>query len=53
MVMNEKIYPDSGLELKGFTARNYDKVMNIGTTGLYKGFIEKAIHDMNIQPDKN
>ena len=49
--MNEKIYPDSGVELKGFIARNYDKVMNIGSMGLYKGFIEKSIHDMNIQPD--
>jgi ubiquinone/menaquinone biosynthesis C-methylase UbiE len=51
MDMNEKIYPDSGVELKGFIARNYDKVMNTGSMGLYKGFIEKAIHDMDIQPD--
>jgi len=49
--MQTKIYPDSGVELKGFTARNYDKVMNIGTMGLYNGFIKKAIHDMGIRPD--
>ncbi|HNS17846.1 MAG TPA: class I SAM-dependent methyltransferase [Bacteroidales bacterium] len=49
--MNEKIYPDSGVELKEFVARNYDKVMNIGSIGLYNGFIKKAISDMGILPD--
>jgi ubiquinone/menaquinone biosynthesis C-methylase UbiE len=48
--MAKKIYPDSGVELKEFTAKNYDKVMNIGTFGLYKGFIKKAIKDIRIQP---
>lgn len=46
----KKIYPDSGVELKEFTAKNYDKVMNIGTFGLYDGFIKKAINDIRIQP---
>ncbi|MBN2037073.1 MAG: class I SAM-dependent methyltransferase, partial [Chitinispirillaceae bacterium] len=48
--MNTKIYPDSGVELKEFTAKNYDRVMNIGTLGLYRGFIKKAIKDMGIRP---
>jgi hypothetical protein len=41
--MEKKLYPDSHVELKDFTARNYDTVMNIGTLGLYKGFLKKAI----------
>ena len=45
----EKIYPDSGVELSKFTAKNYDKVMNIASFGKYKGFIQKAIADLNIQ----
>ena len=48
--MEKKLYPDSHVELKEFTARNYDSIMNIGTLGLYKGFIKKAIHHMDIQP---
>ena len=45
----EKIYPDSGVELSEFTAKNYDKVMNVASFGMYKGFIKKAIADLNIQ----
>jgi ubiquinone/menaquinone biosynthesis C-methylase UbiE len=51
--MNKKIYPDSGVEIRGFVARNYDKVMNVGTMGLYNGFIKKVINDMSIQPDNH
>lgn len=47
--MENKIYPDSGVELKPFTAKNYDKLMNIVSFGIYKGFINKAIKDMDIQ----
>jgi len=47
----EKLYPDSGVELSKFTASNYDKIMNIASFGLYKGFIKKAISDVNIQPN--
>ncbi len=47
--MNEKIYPDSGVELTGFIAKNYDKIMNTMSFGLYRGFIKKAIQDMSIQ----
>jgi len=49
--MNAKIYPESGVELNPFTARNYDKVMNIGSLGIYKSFINKVIHEMEIKPD--
>ena len=45
----EKIYPDSGVELKPFTAKNYDNVMNIATLGLYRGFIHRVIEAMDIQ----
>ena len=43
-----KLYPDSGVELSKFTAKNYDKVMNIASFGKYKGFINKAIADIGI-----
>ncbi|MEA3477498.1 MAG: hypothetical protein U9R60_04915 [Bacteroidota bacterium] len=41
--MTHKIYPDSGVDLKPIVSRNYDKVMNFGSLGLYKGFIHSAI----------
>ena len=44
-----KIYPESGVELRSFSARNYDTVMNMATLGLYRGFIHRAIREMNIQ----
>lgn len=47
----EKIYPDSKVELSKFTAINYDKLMNIASFGMYKGFIKKAIKDLNVQTD--
>ncbi len=46
----EKIYPDSGVELSPSILKNYDRVMNIASFGLYKGFIQKAIHQMDIRP---
>lgn len=47
--MTEKIYPDSGVELKEFVAKNYDNIMNTLSFGLYRGFIKKAIKNMDIQ----
>jgi demethylmenaquinone methyltransferase/2-methoxy-6-polyprenyl-1,4-benzoquinol methylase len=48
-----KFYPDSGVELKKFTAKHYDNIMNIASLGMYKGFINKAIADLDIkQNDK-
>jgi ubiquinone/menaquinone biosynthesis C-methylase UbiE len=49
-VMKQKIYPESGVELTPFTAKNYDKVMNIGSLGMYRSFIHKVIHEMGIAP---
>jgi ubiquinone/menaquinone biosynthesis C-methylase UbiE len=49
--MREKIYPDSGVELTPFISKNYDRVMNVGSFGLYSGFIRRAIAQMQIEPD--
>ncbi|HPF50856.1 MAG TPA: methyltransferase domain-containing protein [Draconibacterium sp.] len=46
--MNNKIYPDSGVELTPFISRHYDGLMNTLSFGLYRGFIQKAIREMNI-----
>jgi len=46
----DKIYPDSGVELSPFTAKNYDQVMNIASVGIYRGFIHRAIKAIDIQP---
>ena len=46
--MNQKIYPDSGVELTPFISRHYDGLMNTLSFGLYRGFINKAIRDINI-----
>lgn len=49
----DKLYPDSGVELSKFTAKHYDKVMNVASFGLYKPFIKKAISNLYIkQNDK-
>ena len=45
----ERLYPESHVELKPFSAKNYDQVMNIATLGLYRGFIHRAIRAMDIQ----
>ena len=44
----KKYYPDSGVEIQGFTAKFYDIIMNIISLGRYRLFIKKAIHSMNI-----
>lgn len=49
--MNTKIYPDSGVELNPRIAKNYDKVMNIGSFGMYSSFIKNAIGNMDIRSD--
>ena len=45
----DKYYPDSGVELSGFTAKNYDKVMNMISFGSYKRFIKNAISHLHIE----
>ena len=49
--MGDKIYPDSGVELRPFTAKYYDKLMNGISFGLYNRFIVKAVKEMGIKPD--
>jgi len=49
--METKLYPESGVELNPFIARNYDKVMNVGSIGLYRSFIKNAIREMRLSPD--
>ncbi|NOZ48187.1 MAG: methyltransferase domain-containing protein [Chlorobi bacterium] len=46
----KKLYPDSKVELTPLISRNYDKIMNVGSFGLYKGFIKAAIKLMHIKP---
>ncbi len=49
--MGNKIYPDSGVELTPFSAKHYDGLMNTVSFGLYKRFINRAIKDMDVQPN--
>lgn len=51
--MRKKIYPDSGVELTPFIAKNYDGLMNMLSFGLYRRFIHKAIKDMQIANDSH
>jgi len=43
-------YPESKVEVKRFTAKYYDKLMNIITFGKYPYFIKEAIKSMKIRP---
>ena len=45
----EKLYPDSGVELSPFVSKHYDKMMNIGSFGLYSRFIHKVVSQMKIE----
>ena len=44
----QKYYPDSGVEIQGFTAKFYDSMLNIISLGSYSSFIKKAIRLINI-----
>jgi len=46
-----RIYPDSKVEIQGFTARFYDNLLNFATLGGYGLFIKKAVRAMDIRPD--
>ncbi len=46
-----KIYPDSKVEIQGFTAKFYDNLLNFTTFGGYSLLIRKAIHSMKINQD--
>jgi demethylmenaquinone methyltransferase/2-methoxy-6-polyprenyl-1,4-benzoquinol methylase len=43
-------YPDSKVEISGFTAKHYDTIMDIITLGSYSLMIQKAIQLMRINP---
>jgi len=45
-----KYYPESKVELSGFTAEHYDTLMNVMTLGRYSSLIKKAIRLMKITP---
>ncbi len=49
----ERIYPDSKVEIQGFMARKYDKIMDVMSFGLYDKFIKRAVKLMQIQPEDN
>jgi len=46
----DNYYPESKVETKGFTARHYDKLMDIITFGKYPSFIKEVIRLMKISP---
>jgi len=46
-----KYYPDSQVELHGFSAKHYDTMLNTMSFGMYSNFINKAIQAMEIKPD--
>lgn len=46
----EKIYPESGVELSPFISKHYDLVLATASMGYYPRAIKRAIQDMNIQP---
>jgi len=47
----EKLYPNSGVEVRGLVAHFYDRIMDFGSLGFYRSFIRSAVEKMNIQPD--
>ncbi len=48
MTREPKIYPKSKVEIRGFTARFYDRLMDLVTLGGYGRFIRRAIALMEI-----
>jgi len=49
----KKIYLDSHVEIQGFSARHYDRMMDVMFFGSYKRFIKSAIKAMEIKPGEN
>jgi ubiquinone/menaquinone biosynthesis C-methylase UbiE len=47
----DKIYPNSKVEVRGFIATHYEKILNLATIGKYSSLIREAIRDMEIQAD--
>jgi len=42
-------YPKSKVEVKGFIAKHYDRLMDIITLGKYSSMVERAVRSMNIK----
>ena len=47
----DKLYPESKVEIQGFTAKHYDTIMNIVSFGFYAKFIGNAISKLEISDD--
>ena len=45
-----KIYPKSRIEISGFTARNYETLLNVITFGYYRRLVIKMVRGMDIDP---
>jgi len=46
-----KLYPSSGVEVRGLVARFYDQIMDTASLGFYPRFIRSAVDKMNICPE--
>lgn len=46
----EKLYPESGVELNPFISKHYDLIMNTFSFGKYRKFIHKAVADIGLKP---
>jgi len=47
----DKLYPESKVEIQGFTAKHYDIIMNIMSFGFYAKFIGNALSKLEISDD--
>ena len=47
----DKLYPESKVEIQGFTAKHYDTIMNIVSFGFYAKFIGNALSKLEIKDD--
>ena len=47
----DKLYPESKVEIQGFTAKHYDTIMNIVSFGFYAKFIDNAISKLEIKDE--
>lgn len=47
----DKLYPESKVEIQGFTAKHYDTIMNIMSFGFYAKFIGNAISKLEISDE--
>ncbi len=46
-----RYYPESKVEVQGFEAKFYDKLLNVLSFGTYSSFIKKAIANLKIKPE--